>query len=520
MRKGKVFLVGAGPGDPGLITVKGKEILGEADLIIYDYLANKKLLNYVKEGAEIIYVGKRGGNHTISQEKINDLIVAKAGEGKVVVRLKGGDPFIFGRGGEEAVELADSGIPFEIIPGVTAAIACPAYAGIPLTHRDYTSTVAFITGHEDPTKYESSIAWDKISTGVGTLVFLMGMANLPEIVKNLKRNGRNPKTPVALIRWGTRPDQKTVVGTLDNIIEKAREHALTPPVIIVVGEVIGVRERLNWFEGKPLFGKKIIVTRAREQASDFAELLSLNGAEPIEFPTIKVIPPDSWEELDRAVEEIREFQWIIFTSVNGVRFFFERLSRKGDLRLLYGIKICAIGPRTADELKRFGLTPDLIPKEYKAEAIIEGMGKEGISGKRILLPRAEVAREILPEELSSMGAKVKIVTAYKTIKPKEDLETVKELLKKREVSAISFTSSSTVKNFLEMFNREEISDLIDGTAVACIGPITAKTAKDLGIRTDIMPSRYTIPDLTEAIVEYFSHVNAEGQENAERKGGS
>lgn len=509
MSKGKVYLVGAGPGDPGLITVKGREAIEEADLIVYDYLANEKLLSYVKEGAEIIYVGKRGGNHTLSQEKINDLIVARAREGKIVVRLKGGDPFIFGRGGEEAIELADSGIPFEIIPGVTAAIACPAYAGIPLTHRDYTSTVAFITGHEDPTKHGSSIAWDKISTGVGTLVFLMGMANLPEIVENLKRNGRNPKTPVALIRWGTRPDQKTVVGTLDNIIDKAREYALAPPVIIVVGEVISVRERLNWFEEKSLFGKKIVVTRAREQASDFARLLSLYGAEVIEFPTIQVIPPASWEELDRSIEGIMGFDWIIFTSVNGVKFFFERLNRKGDLRLLYGIKICAIGPRTADELKRFGLTPDLIPKEYRAEAIVEGMEKEGITGKKILLPRAEAARKVLPEELSRIGAKVKIVTAYRTVKPEEDLERVKGLLKNREVSAISFTSSSTVKNFTEMFNKEEIRGLINGTVIACIGPITAKTASDLGIKTDIMPSRYTIPDLAEAVVGYFSHLNAE-----------
>ncbi|MBI5746158.1 MAG: uroporphyrinogen-III C-methyltransferase [Nitrospirae bacterium] len=504
MKTGKVFLVGAGPGDPKLITIKGMEAIKEADLIVYDYLANKSLLSHGKEGAEIVYVGKMGGRHTLSQEKINELIVKRAKKGKVVARLKGGDPFIFGRGGEEAEELAEAGIPFEIIPGVTAAIACPAYAGIPLTHRDYTSTVAFITGHEDPTKEDSSIAWEKISTGAGTLVFLMGMSNLPEIVKNLQRCGRDPMTPVALIRWGTRPDQKTVVGTLGDIIDKAKKHALAPPVIIVVGEVVNLRKRLNWFEGKPLFGRKIIVTRAREQASDFVELLYLNGAEPIEFPTIQVIPPDSWDELDKAVDEIRGFEWIIFTSINGVRFFFERLNRKGDLRLLYGIKICAIGPQTASEIQRYGLAPDLIPKEYRAEAIIEEMGREDIAGKRMLLPRAEIAREILPQELSRMGARIKVVTAYKTIKPEEDLERVRELLKNKEISVITFTSSSTVKNFLEMFNKGEVMGLIDGTAVACIGPITAKTAEDLGIRTDIMPSKYTMPELTEAIVTYFS----------------
>lgn len=504
MKTGKVFLIGAGPGDPKLITIKGMEAIKKADLIVYDYLASKSLLSYGKDGAEIIYVGKMGGRHTLSQEKINELIVKKAKEGKIIARLKGGDPFIFGRGGEEAEELATAGIPFEIIPGVTAAIACPAYAGIPLTHRDYTSTVAFITGHEDPAKEDSSIAWEKISTGIGTLVFFMGMSNLPEIVKNLIRFGRDPMTPVALIRWGTRPDQKTVIGTLNDIIDKSNKHALAPPVIIVVGEVVNLRKKLNWFEEKPLFGRKIIVTRAREQASDFAELLYLNGAEPIEFPTIRVIPPDSWDELDKAIDEIRGFEWIIFTSVNGVRYFFERLNRKGDLRLLHGIKICAIGPQTATEIQGHGLIADLIPKEYRAEAIIEEMGREGIAGKSMLLPRAEIAREILPQELSRMGARVKVVTAYKTIKPVEDLEMVRGLLKNKEISAITFTSSSTVRNFLEMFNKEEVRELIDGTAVACIGPITAKTAEDLGIRTDIMPSKYTMPNLTEAIVKYFS----------------
>ncbi len=504
MKTGKVFLVGAGPGDPKLITIKGMEAINEADLIVYDYLANKSLLSHGKEGAEIVYVGKMGGRHTLSQEKINELIVKRAKEGKIVARLKGGDPFIFGRGGEEAEELAEAGIPFEIIPGVTAAIACPAYAGIPLTHRDYTSTVAFITGHEDPTKEDSSIAWEKISTGIGTLVFLMGMSNLSEIVKNLIRCGRDPKTPVALIRWGTRPDQRTVIGTLNDIIDKSKKYALAPPVIIVVGEVVNLRKKLNWFEERPLFGRKIIVTRAREQASDFAELLYLNGAEPIEFPTIQVIPPDSWDELDKVIDEIRGFEWIIFTSVNGVKYFFERLKRKGDLRLLHGVKICAIGPQTATEIQGHGLIADLIPKEYRAEAIIEEMGREGIAGKSILLPRAEIAREILPQELSRMGARVKVVSAYKTIKPVEDLEMVRGLLKNKEISAITFTSSSTVKNFLEMFNEGEVLGLIDGTAVACIGPITAKTAEDLGIRTDIMPLKYTMPDLTEAIVNYFA----------------
>jgi uroporphyrinogen III methyltransferase/synthase len=273
MKTGKVYLIGAGPGDPGLMTVKGLACLKEADVVIYDYLANEQLLNSAKAGAEKIYVGKKGGDHTLPQEKINSLIVAKAGEGKVIVRLKGGDPFIFGRGGEEAEELAEAGLPFEIVPGVTSAIAAPAYAGIPLTHRSYTSTVAFITGHEDPTKEESQIAWDKIATGIGTLVFLMGVGNLSLIASELVKHGRSPETPVALIRWGTLPEQETYVGTLSTIGKVAEVQKVKPPVIILVGEVVALRDKLNWFETLPLFGRKIVVTRSREQASDLSERL-------------------------------------------------------------------------------------------------------------------------------------------------------------------------------------------------------------------------------------------------------
>lgn len=291
MKKGKVYLIGAGPGDPGLITVKGLACLEKADVVVYDYLANEKLLSHVKEGAERVYVGKKGGDHTLPQDQINRLIVEKASEGKAVARLKGGDPFIFGRGGEEAEELVSAGIPFEIVPGVTSAIAAPAYAGIPLTHRDFTSTVAFITGHEDPTKEESKIAWNKISTGAGTLVFLMGVGNLRNIAEGLIRNGRNPETPVALIRWGTLPEQETILGKLSNIADIAQSRKLKPPVIILVGEVVTLREKLNWFEALPLFGKKILVTRAREQASELSEGLGELGAMAIEFPTIGILPP-------------------------------------------------------------------------------------------------------------------------------------------------------------------------------------------------------------------------------------
>ena len=374
MNTGKVYLIGAGPGDPGLITVKGLRCLETADVVVYDYLANEQLLSRIREGAEKVYVGKKGGDHTLPQERINELIIARAKEGKSVARLKGGDPFIFGRGGEEAEELAEAGIPFEVVPGVTSAIAVPAYAGIPLTHRDYTSTVAFITGHEDPAKEESQIAWDKISTGIGTLVFLMGAGNLPRIARELIKNGRSPETPVALIRWGTLPEQETVLGRLSDIGEIARSRQIKPPVIILVGEVVALREKLNWFETLPLFGKKILVTRAREQASDLSERLRVLGAAPVEFPTIGILPPESWADVDHCLQRMVLYDWIIFTSANGVKFLLERLSALGrDVRDLRGPRVCAIGPKTAEALEGLKIKVSFVPQEYRAEAIFEGL---------------------------------------------------------------------------------------------------------------------------------------------------
>lgn len=504
MVKGKVYIIGAGPGDPGLITVKAIERIKEADVVVYDYLANKKFLEYAKKGAEISYVGKIGGAHTLPQEGINELLVKKAKEGKVVARLKGGDPFIFGRGGEEAEALAESDISFEVVPGVTSAIAAPAYAGIPLTHRDFTSTVAFITGHEDPTKDESDIAWDKISTGVGTLVFLMGVKNLTQNIQKLIENGRDPKTPVALIRWGTTPEQETLIGRLDDIVERAKERALKPPVVMVVGDVVSLKDKLNWFEGRPLSGKRVIVTRAREQASEFSDLLEGSGAEVIEFPTIEIAPPRSWRELDNAIKRVSRYDWIIFTSVNGVRYLVERLRRLGkDIRELKGVKVCAIGPRTAEAIESLGINVDLTPKEYRGEAIIEGLGRRRIKGKRFLIPRALKAREILPEEIKRLGGKVDVVTAYRTVKPGEKTEAIRQLLKEGKIDVVTFTSSSTVTNFVGMFEKGEIPCLLNGIVVACIGPITRDTASRFGIKTSIMPEKYTIPALTEAIVEYF-----------------
>lgn len=504
MNKGKVFLIGAGPGDPGLITVKGLAFLKKADVVVYDYLANEDLLKAAKEGAERIYVGKKGGDHTLSQEEINALIIRKAEEGKTVARIKGGDPFIFGRGGEEAEEMAKAGISFEIVPGVTSAIAVPAYAGIPLTHRDFTSTVSFITGHEDPTKKESKIRWDKISTGAGTLVFLMGMGNLPMIAAELIKNGRDPETPVALIRWGTLPEQETTIGKLKNIGEIARTKKIRPPVVILVGEVIELREKLNWFEHLPLFGKKILVTRAREQASDLSERVRDLGGIPIEFPTIEVIPPESWADADHCAAQMAVYDWVIFTSANGVKFFLERIFALGrDIRDLKGPRICAIGPKTAEALDALKVKVDLVPSEYRAESIFEGLKKEDLKGKRLLIPRAKLARDVLPQELRKTGASVDVVEVYQTIRPAGNAEEVKRLLRNKSISAITFTSSSTVSNFADLVGINEVRDLMGGVAIASIGPITAERARTLGIKTTVMPEEFTIPALVEALAEYF-----------------
>ena len=319
-------------------------------MVVYDYLANKVFLNYASEKAELVYVGKKAGSHTLSQDEINRLIIEKALKGQIVARLKGGDPFIFGRGGEEAQELVKEGIPFEVVPGVTSAISVPAYAGIPLTHRDHTAAVAFITGHEDPTKGHSNIQWEKLSTAAGTLVFLMGVGNLDKISENLIKNGRLEDTPVAVIHRGTVPEQRTVTGTLANIAERARAEDIKPPAIIVVGDVVNLRDELGWFEKRPLFGKRIVVTRAREQASRFMAALSDLGAECIEFPTIEIVPPESFDDLDRAIEDIESYQWLLFTSVNGVRYFFQRLDVLGrDIRSLKDILVGAIGPKTCGD---------------------------------------------------------------------------------------------------------------------------------------------------------------------------
>ncbi len=488
-----VYLIGAGPGDAGLLTVKAREILEVAEIVIYDRLADEKILNCVPATAEKIYVGKSAGRHTLPQEEINRLLVEKSKTAKVIVRLKGGDPFVFGRGGEEALTLRENNIDFEIISGVTSAVAVPAYAGIPITHRGVAASFAVVTGHEDPNKSESSINWEKISTAVDTLIFLMGVENLPKITAKLIKNGRAKNTPAAVIRNGTKNSQQVLVSTLEKISAEVLEKNIKPPAIFVVGEVVNLREKLKWFDTKILFGKKIIVTRTREQASKLSTQLENLGAEVLEFPTIKITAPsDNFKNLDVAISNIKNFDWIIFTSANGVEKFFERLKIfKLDARALSNSKIAVIGSATAEKLSNFGILADLIPAEFRAESLVDAL-KNSVQGKNILIARAEIAREILPVELEKFGANVTIAATYKTIPAEKNFNFDK-------IDLITFTSSSTVENFVKAVGTE----ILQKVKSAAIGPITAETLKKFGVTADIVASEFTISGLVDAIKNFY-----------------
>jgi len=506
MNKGFVSLIGAGPGDPDLITVKGMQRLQQADVVIYDYLANAELLNYCRADVEKIYVGKQAGRHTLTQDEINALLVEHGKREKRVVRLKGGDPYIFGRGGEEADVLEQAGVRWEVVPGITAGVAAPAYAGIPVTHRNVASSVAFITGHEDPTKPETAIDWTHLATGVDTLVFYMGVGNLPEIAARLIENGRSADTPVAVVRWGTKPEQETVTGTLTTIAEDVKRANLKPPAITVVGDVVRLRERLRWFDNKPLFGKRIVVTRAREQASALSEQLRDAGAVPIEYPVIAFAPPADWAPLDGALRELDGYDWVIFTSVNGVRYVMERMQvLRVDVTKLDNKKLGAIGPATAAELEQAGLRAQFVPGEFVAEAVIEQIGD--VQGQRILLPRADIAREVLVDGLQAKGAMVDNVVAYRTVLGEAPGDVV-GMLRNQQIDAVTFTSSSTVKNFFARLEQSGVDndtarDLLASVTVAAIGPITAQTARDYGLNVAIEADKYTIDGLVSALVEAF-----------------
>jgi uroporphyrinogen III methyltransferase / synthase len=423
-----------------------------------------------------------------------------------VVRLKGGDPYVFGRGGEEAQALAAAGLPFEVVPGVTSGIAAPAYAGIPVTHRGVSTSVAFITGHEDPTKDESDVDWARLAGGAQTLVLYMGVGRLAEISSELISGGRDPGTPVACVRWGTLPEQQTVTGTLDDIAGKVAAAKLKPPAITVVGEVVSLRaEGLDWFERKPLFGRRVVVTRARAQAGELSRELEALGAEVLEFPTIEIRPPGDFGSLDGAIRELDSFDWIVFTSVNGVEAFLARLRYHGlDLRAVpRRTKVAVIGRATAEKVEGAGLRVEVTPEEYKAEALVGALAGHPLEARRVLIPRAKVAREVLPERLRALGAEVVVPPAYESVPSDEGKERLKALLEGGGIDCVTFTASSTVENFVRAFGTDA-RRLLAETQVACIGPITAETARGRGLRVDAEADEYTIPGLVEAVANLFT----------------
>ncbi len=506
MIKPTVYLVGAGPGDNKLITMKGYELIKKADCIIYDYLVDPGLLKYKKDDCVLIYAGKRSGAHTLTQDNINRLLVREAKAHRTVVRLKGGDPFVFGRGAEEAYYLKRKKIDFEIVPGVTSAIAVPAYAGIPLTERARTSAVGFITGHEDPTKKNSGIDWRALVKSLGTMVFLMGVENLSSITKTLIACGKPKETPVALIRWGTTAKQKTVTGSLKNIAELSRKNNITAPAIIVVGETVRLRKYLNWFEKKPLFAKRIIVTRTRPQASLLSERLAALGSEVIEIPTIEVVSEKADKQLKDAFSR-GPYDWVFFTSRNGVDEFAAFLERaKKDSRIFGRAKICAIGPETAKGLCVLGVRPDYIPPQFVAEAIVRHIGhpdRKGAVPPKALILRAKKARDVLPEGLKRLGFMVKIIDLYDTVIPKGSKGRLNQALD-NGVDIVTFTSSSTVENFINLLGNSYRSKLF-GVRFASIGPVTSRTLRRFGLKADVEAKAYTIEGLVDAMIKGRRH---------------
>jgi uroporphyrinogen III methyltransferase/synthase len=513
MKQGIVYLVGAGPGDPGLITVKGRDCLRLADVVVYDYLSNPCFLEQAPADAERIYVGKRKGMHHYPQEKITDLLLDLAQAGKTVVRLKGGDPFIFGRGGEEAQALAAAGVRFEIVPGVTSAVAAAAYAGIPMTHRDFTTTLGFATGHENPEKKLSSLDWEKLATAVGTLVFYMGMANLENICEQLIAHGRSPETPVAIIRWATTPKQETLVGNLSTIVAQVKSKNFKPPALIFVGEVVALRESLRWFDNRPLFGKRVLVTRTAAQAGRFSRQLEAVGAEALSCPVIEIVPPPSYAELDTAIGRLPETDYLILTSANAVDAFFTRLTVCGkDVRDLYGVTVAVVGPKTAETLQRYGLKADLVAADFRAEGVIAQLRQQGVNGKLILYPHAELARDVITRELTAADAEVAAPIAYSSRIP-DNGELLRKQLQEGGIDAITFTASSTVDNFIALLG-EQHADLIGTIPLFSIGPLTSETMArhNLTIAAESSPS--TLEALIDSMTDYFQNQN-----NASTSGG-
>lgn len=500
---GSVALVGAGPGDPELLTLRGRRVLESADVVFYDALVGEGILQWAREDAEKVFVGKRAGAHALTQDEINALIVAKAQEGKSICRLKGGDPFVFGRGGEEALACVHHNIPFQIVPGISSAIAAPAYAGIPVTHRDVATSFAVVTGH---TKAEE--APPENLPVADTLIFLMGVRALPQIVARLLSSGRSPQTPAALVRWGTTTRQQVVTGTLETIEAQVHQAKLKPPALIVVGEVVRLREELSWFDrtaDKPLWGQTVVVTRAREQASSLVAQVESLGAQVLQCPTIKIegLAEPEYSALDNALQNLATFDWIVFTSTNGVERFWQRLRSRGkDARALASCKVVAIGPATAAALEARGISPDFLPESSISEKVAEGLLERGAT--RVLIARAVDGREALGETLTAGGAEVTIALCYLNVPDLSNASTVRAKLADGEVDWVSFTSSSTVRNFVEAIGVRVLGEARSSFRVACIGPVTEKTAREYNLAPDVVAEDATVESLVKAMARFSS----------------
>jgi uroporphyrinogen III methyltransferase/synthase len=497
---GICYLVGAGPGDPGLLTLRGRECLERAEVVVYDYLSNAELLRHVPADAERIYAGKIAGRHALRQEETNAFLVKHTAAGKRVVRLKGGDPFLFGRGGEEAAELAAAGLPFEIVPGVTSAIGGPAYAGIPVTHRASNAVLTIFTGHEEPGKETSGIDYKAIASAPGTKVMLMGVERLAVITAQLAGAGMDEKTHVALVRWATTGRHETLVGTLGTIAALAEEKKFKAPAVAVFGDVVKLRDTLNWFEKRPLFGRRIAVTRTRRQSGGLTDTLRALGADAYELPTIRIEPPADKTPFMEALLEVRSYDWIVFTSPNGVEAFFNAFfAAHEDARDLGGARIAAIGNGTANKVREYRFAVDLIPKEFVAESLLESFREMNVEHLKMLLPRAAGAREMLAVELEKLGAIVDDVPVYRTVPETEDVSGGIRRFREEGADMITFTSASTADHFMALG-----LPLPEGLKTASIGPVTSAEMRKLGLPVDLEAPQHDIPGLVAAISTFFA----------------
>jgi len=503
-KPGKVYLVGAGPGDPGLLTVKGAECLRRADLVVFDRLgASPAMLALAPESAERAFMGKEPETPGGFQQQISETLAAAALQGKTVVRLKGGDPFVFGRGGEEIDTLIAAGVPYEVVPGITSAISVPAYSGVPVTHRGLSTSFTVVTGSEDPTKENIDTDWPALAKVSGTLVVLMGWRSLPNIIDSLVANGKPADTPVVVTQWGTTPKQRSVSGTLANIVDKGNTAGLGSPCITVIGAVAALHERMRWFDTGPLFGQRVLVTRSRQQASVLSTLLAAQGAEPIELPTIQIEALENFDKLDAALAELTSYAWVVFTSTNGVGAVFDRLTHANkDARTFGGVRVGAIGPATATALMQRGITPDFVPDTYTTEAVAHGFAAFAMQGVRVLLPRADIATDKLSNGLRELGASLDEIDAYRTTTPTDASPKARDLLApsgSNRVDAVTFTSSSTVRNLVALLDGDV--SLLDGVRTISIGPVTSATAQELGVRIDVEATEHTVAGVVSAMVE-------------------